>query len=175
MIAPISARRKPRRVGASGGHAPISGIAWRGFQRPAQEAQKETICGLCVTPVQHSQHLVASENERSDILHPASRASPGSRGILAFRSISTQPLHAKVILAPPISRRTSRSFLCPQPELDPGGRVFFNSAANASAGAKAAPRALGKSGYRCWPLPGLFDKVNSRVDGSDGAFHLLSN
>jgi hypothetical protein len=26
----------------------------------------------------------------------------------------------------------------PQPELDPGGRVFFNSAANASAGAKAA-------------------------------------
>ena len=61
MIAPISARRKPLRVGASGGHAPISGIAGRGSQRPAQEAQTETICGLCVTPVQHSQHLVASE------------------------------------------------------------------------------------------------------------------
>ena len=28
---------------------------------PAQEAQIETICGLCVTPVQHSQHLVAPE------------------------------------------------------------------------------------------------------------------
>jgi hypothetical protein len=35
---------------------------------------------------------------------------------------------------------------------------------------------ISKSGmFRRKPLPGLLKKVNSRLDGSDGAFHLLSN
>ena len=34
---------------------------------PAQEAQKETIYGQCVTPVLHSQHLVASKTSVGNI------------------------------------------------------------------------------------------------------------
>jgi hypothetical protein len=41
--------------------------------------------------------------------------------------------------------------------------------------AKAAPEGLANSGFRCRPLSGFFKKENSRLDGSDGAFHLLSN
>jgi hypothetical protein len=40
--------------------------------------------------------------------------------------------------------------------------------------AKAAPRAW-QSGFWGRPLSGLFEKENSRLDGSDGALHLLSN
>ena len=49
------------KLAACGDRRQISGIAERGFQMPAQEAQKETIYGQCVTPVLHSQHLVASK------------------------------------------------------------------------------------------------------------------
>jgi hypothetical protein len=34
------------------------------------------------------------------------------------------------------------------------------------------PDGLGKSGFGCRPLSGLFEKENSRLDSSDGAFHL---